>query len=599
MIRTALSLGLCLSVFACATPTIEGTTDPFPIAAPESQGLSAEVLGALAAEVQGYVDRDLVVGAELLVIQNRRTVRHECFGYADRAEERPWSIGTVCNIRSMTKPLTGAAIQLLIDRGLLSPDDPAAKFLPGFDTDAARGITVRQILSHRAGLPLTILSSIDEFDDLVAMGNAVGARGPEFPPDTKFWYSDSGTDALGAIVEVVSGRTLDEFVKDELLDPLGMDESFYYLDAEDPRRTKIASLYVGGAERWQRFWNPLDKPFYPFAWGSQTLYSTPLDYAKFLAMWMDRGTGNGKRVLSEEAVLRTLTPVCPMSLLGSDASFPTSFTGLDVHYGQMSVLHVPTEAAGQGPATIVGHSGSDGTIAWAWPARDLMVLLFTQSRGGGAVLRFEAVLDRLLIAPENHVADSSVDPALAPYLGTYVADFAQHMNEKLVVAVENGKLVLDIPSQMVFELVPAEEPGRWHFAISAEVTIWFEENEQGEKDCLMIGQGPMTFEAPREGTERARRTAEATAVDPAVVEKYLGRYLDPETDEPVEILVEGRYLCARFPQVLTHLWEIPGAGRWLVRENPMLMISFQEEGGLVVSLTRHGPNGELICPRTD
>lgn len=114
--------------------------EAFPSATPESQGLSSEALDALAAEVAGFVERDLALGGELLVVKNRHTVLHRWFGVADREgdEPEPWIDGTVCNIRSMTKPLTGAAAQILIDRGKLALDDPVAKYLLGFDTDRAR-----------------------------------------------------------------------------------------------------------------------------------------------------------------------------------------------------------------------------------------------------------------------------------------------------------------------------------------------------------------------------------------------------------------------------------------------------------------------------
>ena len=593
--------GLLFSAASASAVVQEGAEDVFPPATPESQGLSAKALAALAEEVSGYLERDLLVGAELLVIQNRRTVLHEFFGHADRDENEPWIAGTVCNIKSMTKPVTGAAVQILADRGKLSLDDPAAKFLPGFDTDEARGITVRQILTHRAGLPLTILTSMTEFDDLIALGNAVGQRGPEFEPDSRFWYTDSGTDALGAIVEAASGRTIDEFVHEELLAPLGMSDSFYFLDDEDPRRSRVASLYTGGAGNWRRFLDPDDGPVYPFAWGAQSLYSTPRDYAKFLAMWMDGGRAGERVVLSEAAVTRTLTPVSEMTMMGSDVRFPTSYMGLEVFYGQMSVLHLPIEAHGEGPATIVGHSGADGTIVWAWPERDLMILYFTQSRGGGSALRMEEAIDRLLISPEAYADVAEIPEELQEYLGVYIADWANHMKEEFIVQYRSGKLSLDSPSQMVFELAPAEEPGKWTFAIAPTISVWFERDAAGEVNCLRIQQRPMTFEAPRKGTPHEQEVAEANRPDPEVVGKYLGTYHDPDEDEDVEVSIAGDYLSIRTEEYVFHLWKIPIKDDvWQVRESPMSSVTFQETDGKVVSFTRHSPGGAtLVLPRVD
>ncbi len=89
----------------------------FPTAPPETQDISGTALAGLGREVRGYVERGLIVGGELLVVKNRRTVLHETFGYADRDDSVPWTKGTVSNIRSMTKAITGAAAQILIDRG--------------------------------------------------------------------------------------------------------------------------------------------------------------------------------------------------------------------------------------------------------------------------------------------------------------------------------------------------------------------------------------------------------------------------------------------------------------------------------------------------
>jgi CubicO group peptidase (beta-lactamase class C family) len=524
MIRPPLASFLFLMA-APAPAVAQERADPFPAATPASQGIRAEALAGLVEAVNGYIERDRAVGAELLVIKNRRTVLHESFGYVDRDEDERWVNGTVCNIRSMTKPLTGAAVQILVDRGKLSLDDPAAKYLPGFDTDEAREITVRQIITHRAGLPLTIMKAIDDYPSLVDLGNAVGARGPEFEPDSRFWYTDSGTDALGAIVEVASGKKLDEFVHEALFVPLGMDDSFYFIDDDDPRRSRIASLYIGGAKRWKRFLDPDDGAFYPFAWGSQSVYSTTTDYAKFLAMLLDGGRAGDRRVLSEAAVARVTTPVSEMTTMGSEVRFPTSFSAL-----------------------------------------------------------------------EAYAASPDVPAEFSPYLGTYIADWANHMKEEFVVKFRNGKLALDVPSQMLFELAPAngDDVAKWTFAISPQISVWFDRDEAGTVDCLRIRQGPLTFEAPRKGSPHAREVAEANRPDPDLVAKISGRYRDPESDAEVEVLVDGDYVAIRREGDVFHLWKVPIAEIWQVRENPMVSITFEESDGVVTSFTRHSPGGEKL-----
>ena len=156
--------------------------------------------------------------------------------------------GTNPNIRSMTKPLTGVAVQMLADQGKLRLDDPVAKYLPGFDNEKSKAITIEQLLQHRSGLPLTIpilMVRIDAYPDLQAQAKAIGENGPQFKPGEKFWYSDAGSDAAAAVVERISGTTIDRFVAERILQPLGMADSFYLSKADNPPQEQGASLDIG------------------------------------------------------------------------------------------------------------------------------------------------------------------------------------------------------------------------------------------------------------------------------------------------------------------------------------------------------------------
>jgi len=269
-----------------ATPTLApapperlaGQATAFTYASPASQAISPQALQELAEIVSGYVQDDKVVGAELLVLKNRRIVLHQAFGWQDRDEKLAMPINTLYNIRSMTKPVIGTAIQMLIDEGKLALNDAVAKYLPSFDNDKARAITVAHLLTHRSGLPLTMIAtSFGEYDSLRKLADGAGQRGPEFQPGSAFQYSDAGFEVLGALVEVISGLPLQQFVQERILDPLRMADTVTLVQADDPRTARIASLYFGAQGTWSRIWSPGKEPIYPFAMGSQSLYSTPLD----------------------------------------------------------------------------------------------------------------------------------------------------------------------------------------------------------------------------------------------------------------------------------------------------------------------------------
>ena len=311
-------------------------------------------------------------------------------------------------------------------------------------------------------------------------------------------------------MEKVSGESLHEFVKREILDPLDMSSSLYGIDATDKRLSLAASLYLKFNKGWTRFWKSDGDPIYPFAWGSQTLYSTTTDYAKFLKMMMNEGRVGDRQLLSPTAVGRMLEPVSQMKMMGSDATAPTGFQGLKAYYGQMMVTHHVIGRENEKPV-IIGHSGSDGTCAWAWPERDLIILYFTQSRGGMTPLRIEESIDRLMIHPGQEMAEEAPQ-RLQPYLGTFIANYASFDNEEFTVKVKDGKLVLDVPSQLAFELIEPDEKGYWSFAIAPEqVKVTFDRNENDEVVGLKLHKAGNVHEVPRKGTARAQELA--TRVD--------------------------------------------------------------------------------------
>jgi hypothetical protein len=245
----------------------------------------------------------------------------------------------------------------------------------------------------------------------------------------------------------------------------------------------------------------------------------------------------------------------------------------------------------------VGHSGSDGTIAWAWPDRKLMILYFTQSRGQATALRLEKAVDRLLLHPERYPEQPAPVPAdLRPFLGTFLANFGPFANAEFSVLVEDGRLSLDIPDQIVFPLEEPDAEGKRRLGGDTGNAVSFVRDEQGTVTAMRFHAGQQTFTLPR------GKASDVPALDPETVRRYLGRYRDESSGTLIQFMVHEGCLAARVPDRPEPLAFVgPDArGRWRLKANPRISISFQEdENGRVVSYTVHHPGGTIVRPRVE
>lgn len=396
-----------------AIPQDEAVGPAYPGATPIEVGLSPESLKRLDSLVASLVEEGEVVGAELLVIKEGKTVLHSAHGWRDQEEERAMEVGSLFCVRSMTKPFIGTSILMLADDKALRLDDPVSKYLPYLDNDTWREVTIEQMLNHNSGLPFSLLmgKSLDEFGDIHDVAKLTATYKPDFEPGTGVQYSDQGTDTLTAVVEVASGMPAEDFVRTRILEPLGMSDSRCLMTEEEPLRARSVSKYVGGRGQWNRFWGPEDPSIFPCFLGSQGLYSTLEDYAKFLDFWMSKGRAGGEKLLSARRIRKALAPGPHRLIQG------TGFADLRTEYGYLMSLYMREQENGKDELAIFGHSGSDGTHAWAFPEEEAIVLYFTQSRGSTSGLRVEEALDGLLLGAEFD--PNIVAPPLEDYLGYY------------------------------------------------------------------------------------------------------------------------------------------------------------------------------------
>ncbi|MDF1799298.1 MAG: serine hydrolase [Planctomycetota bacterium] len=473
---------LCLSL---VLPSQELAQDAptFPPTTALAEGLSPDALAGLEAMVQGFVDDREIVGAELMVIQSGRTVLHEAYGWSDLEAELPLQKGSVFCVRSMTKPLIGTAVLMLVDDRVLSLDDKVAEHLPAFDVDGAREITIEQLLRHTSGLPMSLILSSD-LDTLLSGGGiqavaALGAaHGPDTPPGTAFEYSDQGTDTLTALIGAVTGAPPEDFLRARILEPLGMTSSTFLMTEDDPLRARALSKYAGTAGSWVRFWSPEDPPLFPFFLGSQGLYASLEDYARFLTFWLDKGRAPGgalgrERLLGTRFQRKALTP--------TQLPFPgsTAFPGVTTHYGMLMQLWM---SASEEPELVAfGHSGSDGTYAWAFPEHDAIVLYFTQSRGTLTGLRVEEALGELFLGVPYDT--NLAAPPFDDYLGYYY----EGGDDRYRTIVRDGEdLALEILGTAVVPLTFIGDDS-WKLRPQPSSVIVFDRDDQGSVIGYHIG----------------------------------------------------------------------------------------------------------------
>lgn len=281
--------------------------------------------------------------------------------YGERTAGEPMTVDTLFDLASLTKPLvTASAVALLVERGVLSLDQPAADVLPELNTSDKRAITIRQLLLHTSGLP-----SVGPLSLLEAGVTQARARIAAMPltnaPGRVFDYSDLGYILLGEVIARRTGEPLDRFVARSLFEPLRMRDTHYFVAASDVARTAPTEQRDDAGIR-----GVVDDPrAYRLGGvaGNAGLFSTANDVARFARMLLGEGELDGVRALRRESVASMAKPVRIGSVqrtLGWDVASPYAL-------GRATTF---SRAA-------FGHGGYTGTSLWIDPEHDLYVVILS------------------------------------------------------------------------------------------------------------------------------------------------------------------------------------------------------------------------------
>ena len=372
-----------------------------PRADPASVGLDPDRLAAITRLLKSDVDQHVLPGAVLLVARHGKVAYEEVVGSRDPQAPAPAARDDIYRIYSMSKPITVAAALMLVERGRIALDEPVSKYLPQFASmqvgvpddpgggmhlvPAERPMTIQDLMRHSAGLTYGFFGSspvktayvqahLNAGDpDNAAFVDRLAKLPLAYQPGTTWDYSYA-IDVLGRVVEVVSGQSLYDFEKENLLDPLGMTDTAF--GVEDPsKQGRIAEPFAN--DRSFGVDADFSDPRHPVRMqsGGGGMVSTARDYARFLQMMLNGGTLDGHRYFGPQTV-RFMTS----DQLGTVKPGPLYLPGPGYRFG-LGVA-VRTDAGVAPFPGSVGDwywGGAGGTYMWVDPVQDMVVVFMMQS----------------------------------------------------------------------------------------------------------------------------------------------------------------------------------------------------------------------------
>ncbi|MFM1887216.1 MAG: Esterase EstB [Pseudomonadota bacterium] len=416
-----------LAAFALASLLLAATAvtaKDLPTAKPESVGLSSERLARLDQAVHAYVDAGRTPGVVTLVVRHGKLVHLDAYGHADLATGRRTSATDLFRMYSMTKPVTSVALLMLYEEGRFQLTDPLSKYFPAFADvkvyagtapgggllldSPRRAITVQDVFRHTAGFSYGFGGASNPVDKAYIDANMLGvglddlmqklaAQPLLYQPGEKWVYSVSH-DVQAALVEKLSGMKFDAFVQQRILQPLGMQDSYFRIPPQHKARQPVEYVAGPGGKLLPNP-SPLAASYGDVVLGGYSLSTTPQDYARFALMLLNKGQLDGVRLLSPKTVqLMASNHLPPTALANGPAGGLRDGTG----YGLgVSVLMDPAQRGNLGSPGEFGWSGAASTHFIVDPQEDLVAVYATQLMMGDFNLRAEwlTLLYQSIVAP--------------------------------------------------------------------------------------------------------------------------------------------------------------------------------------------------------
>jgi|TARA_B100001250_G_scaffold401668_1_gene413833 CubicO group peptidase (beta-lactamase class C family) len=416
---------------------------------PEEVGMSSEVLKKIDGLVQQYIGAGRIEGAVIGIIRQSKVIYLEAHGVLEGKTSKPMPEDSIFIMASSTKPVIGLATMILVDEGLISPDDPVSKYIPEykdvqvviptklvdkglkvksqaknksvknptFKTKAKskkdwysknkrevpeyrlekinRPLTIHDLLTHTAGLgtkgglgSLIVKDRATPEDTLATWVPRMAARPLDFQPGTRWAYSSgSGLKVVGRIIEIVSGMSLHEFIQSRILDPLNMKDTYW--DVPEDQLYRMPDKFHSKAKGNGRV---IGEDLSTYVSNSGGLFSTTRDYLHFQQMLVNGGSLFGHQILKSETVAMMTTNQA--GNLFSQAAKGGPGQG----YGYTTAITLDQKKSRNGQiAGTYSWGGAAGTVSWTTPSEKLSVVYMVQKPSDlpnkiGAIVR-EAIID--------------------------------------------------------------------------------------------------------------------------------------------------------------------------------------------------------------
>src|SRR5262245_34269476 len=380
---------LALVVIALAVG-VAGLRAANPTVSPDSVGFSADGLKTLQRTMRALVDEGKLASVTTLVARHGKVAYVDAYGVQDLATKKPVASDTIFRLASMTKPIVGVAMMMLWEQGKWALDDPVTKHIPEFaglkvatpngEVPQATPMTMRQLMSHTAGFDVNAgyeKANLRE-TNLQGMINKLSKLPLAAQPGTDWRYGPS-VDIQGYVVEKLSGQTLDVFLRTRIFEPLGMQDTGFWVDASKVNR--VSSVFTYGPDKRimpgppQR--DPSAKP--AFLSGSGGLLSTTDDYFRFAQMMLNGGQANGKRFLKSSTVELMRTNVLAEGV--SVDTYGPAQKGLGFGLDFAIVMDPAVAKTPEGRNSFYW-GGAYGTWFWIDPTNDVVVVGMMQNVAG-------------------------------------------------------------------------------------------------------------------------------------------------------------------------------------------------------------------------